>query len=103
VKSQGKEYPKGDVEWLNDARAKLACFQHSASSWLDVLVQIDAKKHPEETQEVDFQFKAQGELEKDQIDGERWVNAWGEIAGEDRLNCAMWGHDPEDFSEYSAQ
>jgi hypothetical protein len=70
---------------------------------LYILVQIYSKEHPDETEQVDFEFKPQGELEEDQVDGERWVDARGKIGGEDRLNCAMRGHDPEDFSQYSAQ
>lgn len=70
---------------------------------LDVLVQIDAKEHPKETEEVDFQDEANGELEEDQIDGQRRANTGGKIGGENRLNSALWCHDPEDFSQYSAQ
>ena len=70
---------------------------------LDVLVQVDPQGHAEETEQVDFEFKAQSELEKDQVNGERGVDPGGKIGCEDRLNRAMWGHDPEDFSQYSAQ
>ena len=70
---------------------------------LDILVQVDAKKHPEETEEVDFQDEANGELEEDQIDGQRLGDTEDKVGGEDRLNGAMWGHDPEDFPQYSAQ
>ena len=67
------------------------------------IVQIDAQKHPEEAEEVDFQDEANGELEEDQIDGQRLGDTEDKVGGEDRLNCAMWGHDPEDFPQYSAQ
>jgi hypothetical protein len=46
--------PLLSVEGLNDVRTKLASFQHPASGPLDVLVQIDAKKHPKKAEEVDF-------------------------------------------------
>ena len=42
-------------------------------------------------------------LEKDQIDRQRWADAGGNIGGENRLDRALWGHDPENFSQYSAQ
>lgn len=70
---------------------------------LDVLVQIDAKEHPKEAEKVDFQDEANGELEEDQIDGQRRADTGGKIGGENRLNSALWCHDPEDFSQYSAQ
>ncbi len=43
------------------------------------------------------------ELDKDQIDGQRWADAGGKIGGENRLDSALRGHDPENFSQYSAQ
>ena len=70
---------------------------------LNVLVQIDAKEHPEETEEVDFQDEANGEFEEDQIDGQWFGDAEEIIGGENRLNSTLWGHDAENFSQYSAQ
>jgi uncharacterized membrane protein len=35
---------------------------------LNVLVQIDAKEYSEEAEEIDFQRKAKGELDEDEID-----------------------------------
>lgn len=70
---------------------------------LHVFVQIDAEKHTDEAEKVNFQFKAQGELEQNQVDGERGVDSGRKIGGKDRLNCALRGHDPEDFSQHSSQ
>ena len=70
---------------------------------LYVFIQIDAQKHPDEAEEVDLGKEANGELNEDQIDGQ-WLGDTEDIAGgEDRLNCAMRGHDPENFSQYSTQ
>ena len=70
---------------------------------LDVLVQVDSEEHAEETEEVDFEDEANGELKEDQIDGQRLGDTEDIAGGEDRLNCAMRGHDPENFSQYSTQ
>ena len=70
---------------------------------LDVLVQVDSEEHAEETEEVDFEDEANGELKEDQIDSQRLGDTEDIVGGKDRLNCAMWGHDPEDFPQYSAQ
>jgi hypothetical protein len=64
---------------------------------LDVFVEIDAEKHAEKTEKVDFEFEAQRKFEENQIDGER-ADARVKVSSEDRLNIAMRGHDPEDLS-----
>ena len=70
---------------------------------LNILVKIDAQKHADEAEEVDLGEEANGELNEDQIDGQ-WLGDTKDIAGgEDRLNCAMRGHDPENFTQYSTQ
>ena len=38
-----------------------------------------------------------------EIDGQWLGDTEGITGGEDRLNCAVRGHDPENFSQYSAQ
>jgi hypothetical protein len=74
-----------------------------AASFLYVFIQIDAHKHPDDAEEVDLGEKAKGELNEDQIDGQWLGDTKGIAGGEDRLNCAMRGHDPENFSQYSTQ
>ena len=86
-----------------EARTKLAVFFSSRPELLDVLVEVDPQKHPEETEEVNLQDKAEGKLKEDQVDRQRGIDAGGEVAGEYRLNGALWSHDSEDFSQYSAQ
>jgi hypothetical protein len=63
---KGRGYPLGYVEGLNDARTTHGNRRVSArlgwagetsdffSILLNVLVQIDAKEHPKEAEEVDF-------------------------------------------------
>ena len=77
--------------------------ENRSRSLLDVLVEVDSQKHPEETEEVDFQDEAEGELEEDQVDRQRGIDAGSEVAGEYRLNGTLRSHDSEDFSQYSAQ
>ena len=69
---------------------------------LDVLVQIDAKKHPKKAEEINFEREAHGEFQEDQIEGQRRADTGGPISGENSLNSALWGHDPEDFTQDSA-
>ena len=64
---------------------------------LHVFVQIDAKKHPEKTEKIDFEFEAYRKFEQNHVDGE-WADARVKMCGEDRLNVAMRGHDPKDLS-----
>jgi hypothetical protein len=64
---------------------------------LYVFVQIDAKKHPNQAEKIDFEFEAYRNFEQNHVDGE-WADARVKMGREDRLNVAMRGHDPKDLS-----
>jgi hypothetical protein len=68
-----------------------------SSILLYVFVQIDAKKHPEKTEQIDFEFEAYRKFEQNHVDGE-WADARVKMSSEDRLNVAMRSHDPKDLS-----
>jgi len=70
---------------------------------LDILVKIDAEKHPKKAEEINFKRKTHGEFDQDQIDSQWWADAGGKTGGENRLNRALGGHDPKDFPQYPAQ
>lgn len=59
---------------------------------LDILVEIDAQKHPQETEQADLETKTQREFDENQIDGQRRADPRRKIGGEDRLNSALRRH-----------
>ena len=48
-----------------------------ADGLLDVFVEIDPEEDTQDREQVYFEEKAEGHFDQDQIDGQRWVYAWG--------------------------
>jgi len=68
-----------------------------------VLIEVDADKHPQDTNDVDLDTEPQCEFQQDEINRERRVNAGAKVCGEDALNRALRRHDVENFSKNAAQ
>lgn len=70
---------------------------------LDVLVQINAEEHAQNAEETDLEAKPQCDLEENQINRQGRTDSWGEVCGENGLNCPLRGHHPQDLSKDTAE
>lgn len=68
-----------------------------------MFVEVDADKHPENTQNVDLHTEPEDELDQDEVDGEGWVNAGREMSRKDALDSPLGCQNMENFSQDSAK
>ena len=68
-----------------------------------MLVQIDADKHAEDAQYVDFEAEPQYEIDQHKIHGQGRINAGHEMRRENTLDGALRCHHMENFAKDPAQ
>lgn len=68
-----------------------------------MLVEIDANKHTENAQNIDFQAEPQYEFDQYQIYGQGRINAGHKIRRKNILYGALRRHHMENFAEDPAQ
>ena len=70
----------------------------------DLLVEIDAQKHPQKREEVHLKREADGDFEQNEIDDEGRLNAGRERRRKNPLNRSfLRGHDPQNFPKNTPQ
>ncbi len=70
---------------------------------LHLFVEVGAEKHAENAEQIHFDAEAERELEKNQVYGERRIDAGREVTRKNVLNGAVGGHDAKDFTENPAK
>ena len=65
---------------------------------LDVLVEIHPEEDPQDREQVDFEEKAEGDFEQDQVDGQGRVETRRDRFGKNGLNRFGWRKHSENFT-----
>lgn len=68
-----------------------------------MFVEVDADKHTENAQDVDFNAEPEYEFDQHQVDRQRRVDTGRKMSGKNTLDGSLRRHDVQDLAEYPAK